>query len=99
MAPSAILRSPNCESGRILWHLRHIRVMNTSFPSASKTADRRRRGLGLAGTSSAFPAEQALPREIAGATITFTTIEADLHYRAGIPLLFVGSCRTKPTVS
>ena len=35
IAPSAIFRSPNCASGRILWHFRHMRVMNTSLPSAS----------------------------------------------------------------
>jgi hypothetical protein len=35
MAPSAMRRSPNWPSGFILWHLRHMRVMNTSLPSAS----------------------------------------------------------------
>jgi hypothetical protein len=35
MAPSAIRRRPNRESGRILWHFKHMRVMKTSLPSAS----------------------------------------------------------------
>jgi hypothetical protein len=77
MAPSAILRRPNCESGRILWHLRHISVMKTSFPSASKMDDLRR--LGRAGSppwtarEAATGFDSAL-RTLAGATMTLTAI-------------------------
>src|SRR5512140_1370742 len=48
MEPSAILRSPNWESGRIFWHFRQMRVMSTSLPSASYTEERRRLGRGTA---------------------------------------------------